>query len=341
MEINLSLNTQEVSLRKRINEYKKVVDQIQKYLADHPREWGKFQSEFNLEVNKIFLDIMNFEKQALAKGDEASVYKLKRIFINHLRKYFLHGEYVLKSVAKSYGYAGDFEIIDDIYRNDPHTSGFDRLYDNYFQMCCISVAVRNRKEDFKKITTSFVEKRRGTPLRIMDLASGPCRELQELLSTELFQRENIMFDCYDQDEHAIRYAKALLGKNSCRVNFFKENAVRLALKKDINSQIPIKYDLIYSTGLFDYLDKRVATRLVANLRKLLKPGGSIAISDVRDKYKNPSVHFMEWGGDWNLLYRSDDEFMEIFLDAGFDKDQLSFCFEQQGIMQYIIALNFK
>jgi len=92
-----------------------------------------------------------------------------------------------------------------------------------------------------------------------------------------------------------------------------------------------------NTGLFDYLDRRIAARLIENLRKLLKEDGILAVSDVRDKYQNPSVHFMEWVGDWNLVYRSDEEFRRIFLDAGFKEKELQSSFEQQGVMQYIIG----
>ena len=63
----------------------------------------------------------------------------------------------------------------------------------------------------------------------------------------------------------------------------------------------------------------------------------IAISDVRDKFSNPSIYFMEWVADWNLIYREDDDFRAFFLEAGFSRDELEFRYEQQGIMQYVIA----
>ncbi len=162
-------------------------------------------------------------------------------------------------------------------------------------------------------------------------------QLQELLGGELKDCSNVMFDCFDQDENAWNYAKGLLKEDVRRVRFVKENVVRIALKKNIEEQMPQRYDLIYSTGLFDYLDKRIATRLVENLRKLLKSNGILAISDVREKYKNPSVHFMEWVGDWNLVYRPDEEFRRIFIDAGFAEKDLSFGADQQGVLQYIIG----
>ncbi|MBU9888975.1 MAG: class I SAM-dependent methyltransferase [Candidatus Omnitrophica bacterium] len=331
------LKAQEKSLLGKIKTYKTVAREIKQHLDKKPEDWGRFQSDFNGELNGIFREIMLFEKQQLAKGNEAGVYKLKNLFISRLRKEFLHGDYVIRSLNKPYGYAGDFKIIDDIYQNDPQTQGFGRLFDNYYQAAAISVAVRNRKEDFKKIILSAVKKHGHSTMRIMDLASGPCRELQELLKGDLRDFPEVFFDCYDQDENAWDHAKNLLREDARRVTFVKENVVRIALKKNIETQMPQRYDLIYSTGLFDYLDKRIAKRLVENLRKLLKPDGVLAISDVREKYKNPSVHFMEWVGDWNLVYRPDDEFRQIFIDAGFSEKELSFGTDQQGVLQYIIG----
>ena len=196
MKISNLLIDQESSLRKKIKAYKKVAQEIQAFLSKHPDEWGRFQSAFNMELNGIFRDLMNFEKQCLTKGEEQSVYKLKRIFINRLRKEFIHGEYIDWSLKKPYGYSGDFKIIDDIYRNDPKTKGFDRLYDNYYQMSSICNAVRNRKEDFKQILKQLILKNSQRKIKIMDLAAGPCRDVHEILSDPMIQDKQIIFHCY-------------------------------------------------------------------------------------------------------------------------------------------------
>jgi len=147
MKSNLKINPDEASLRTKLKIYKKKADEIEAYLSKNPQEWGKFQSEFNSEVNNVFRDIMNFEKVNFSLGREEKVYKLKRIFINRIRELFLKGAYNEWGFRKPFGYAGDFKIIDDIYQNNPTTTGFTRLFDNYCMMSAISVAVRNQKED--------------------------------------------------------------------------------------------------------------------------------------------------------------------------------------------------
>lgn len=327
------------SLRTQIRKYQKYADEIKEELKKAPFEWGRYQSVFNQEVNMVFYRLMEFERDQLKQGREESVYKMKKLFLKHLRKDFLYGDYIRWSLEKPYGYAGDFKIIDDIYRNAPRTEGFDRLYDNYFQMSSISVAVRNRKEDFKKQVLENIRNKSNQAVKIMDLACGPCEEVVDIFTSPTqTDLSRVEYHCYDNDENAIEFSRRrLLGVR--QVEFFKENAVRLALKKDVSSFIPHRYDVIYSTGLFDYFDYRICVRLVQNLKKLLKPDGLLAISDVRDKFSNPSVHFMEWVGDWNLVYRDDENFRQVFFEAGFKKENLSIGYEQQGILQYIYARN--
>ena len=337
MQSVLEVSKIEPSLRTKLKLYKKRAYEIENYLSRHPTEWGKFQSEFNSEVNKIFYDIMNFEKENFAIGREEKIYKLKRIFINRIRELFLKGTYNEWGFRKPFGYAGDFKIIDDIYQNNPTTTGFVRLFDNYCMMSAISVAVRNRKEDFKRLLTGFIADKAGYKLRIMNLACGPCRKLKEILSLDSSLYKNVIFDCYDQEEKAIEYAKKLLSGYP-NINFIRENALRIAFRKDIFQLVDKKYDLIYATGLFDYFSERVGIALVTNLRKLLNPGGMLAVSTMRDKYSNPSVHYMEWVADWNLVYRDEEEFKRIFIEAGFTDDELEIRYEQQGIMQYMIAI---
>ena len=338
MRSNLTITETSIPLRKMIKLYIKKAKEIESYLLTNPSEWGKFQCEFNEDLNRVFRIIMDFEKSNLSDGNEEKVYKLKQMFIKRFRSMFSRGVCCDWSIRKPYGYAGDFKIIEDIYQNNPAISGFDRLFDNYFQMSAISVAVRNRKDDFKRMIINFIEKKakESQPVTIMNLASGPCREIREIFAEERQLANKAIFDCYDSDERAIAYAKDLLSSYP-NVNFFKQNATRIALKKDINLMINKKYDFIYSTGLFDYFSERIATSLVSNLRKLLKPQGTMAIANVRDKYSNPSVHFMEWAGDWNLVYRDDESFKKIFIDAGFKNDEIETQYEQQGIMLYIIA----
>ncbi len=325
-----------LSLTKKVKWYKEMAGEVDQHLRKHPHDWGRFQSQFNQEINNVFREILDFEKENSENNHDAKVYRLKRLFGRKFRQLFLRGEYITWSLKKPYGYAGDFQIIDYIYQNNPTTLGFDRLFDNYFQMSAISVAVRNRKEDIKRFIMSAALNNPGKQIRIMNLACGPSRDVQELLLGLKDIPTKLEFHCYDADSHALEYAKKVV-KFAPNVHFYQMNVLRIALKKDIERQFDSTFDIIFSTGLFDYLNTQVSVRLIGNLRKILTPGGSLFVSDVRDKFSNPSAYFMEWVGDWNLIYRSDDDFRGIFTESGFKERDLSYGYEQQGIMQYVTA----
>jgi SAM-dependent methyltransferase len=292
---------------------------------------------FNSTLDKVYADILEFEKENINKS-ELKIYKLKKIFEERYRQYFLHGDLIRWCMEKPLGYAGDFKIIDDIYRNQSATAGLTRLWDNWFLELSACRSVRERKEDFKKLILDFAQRHRNKDIRVMNLASGPAREIKELLEADvngLFSKTT--FDCYDFEMKAIEYARGILGGGFGNVNFFQKNALRLALEKAIEEDISYKYDLIYSSGLFDYLDERVAARLVGNLRKILKKDGIIIIATARDKYSNSSAAWMEWVVEWYLIYRTEDEFRRIFLDAGIRDGDLQIIVQKSRIMQYCLA----
>jgi extracellular factor (EF) 3-hydroxypalmitic acid methyl ester biosynthesis protein len=331
------MNSTTLNIFSRIKIYRKLSQELQILLSKNADDVPKFQEIFNLTVDRVYQDIMEFEIENMEKF-ETNIYKLKKIFEKRYRRYFIYGDYIKWCLKKPFGYAGDFKIIDDIYQNQPHTSGFDRLWDNWVMQLAVSKAVRERKEDFKKLIFDFVKKNKGRNLRIMNLASGPAREIKELLEEDSAGLLlNIIFDCYDFDLRALDYAKQVLSNSSGKINFFQKNAVRLALKKNIADEIPFKYDLIYSTGLFDYFDERIAVRLVGNLKKLLRPYGIMLISNARDKYSNSSAVWMEWVGEWHLIYRTEEELKKIFLDAGFSPKNIQIVLQHSKVMQYCLA----
>lgn len=305
-------------------------------LSKHPYNWPKFQKMFNSTLEEIYQDILQFERSNISQF-ESQVYKIKKIFEKRYRPYFLYGDYIKWCLKKPLGYAGDFKIIDDIYQNQPRTNGFDRLLDNWVMQLAVCKSVRERKEDFKKIIYEFISKNRQKKLRIMNLGSGPAREIKELLAVSINKLFlNVIFDCYDFDIHAIEYAKKLLD-NTTNVNFFQKNVIRLALKRNIEEEIPYKYDLIYSTGLFDYLDEKIAIRLVSNLKNLIKQNGIIIVSNAEGKYNNSSAIWMEWIGEWYLIYRTEDELKQIFLNAGFSSKNIQILIQSNKVMQYCLV----
>lgn len=326
-----------VTLKSKIDYYFKRATEIEEHLKSRPDEWGQFQAEFNREVNGIFNEIMLFEQTQLLNGHEDKISKLQDLFVNRLRGIFNRGTYFEWSIRKPYGYAGDFKIIDDIYTNNPTTKSFDRLLDNYFQLSAICVAVRNRKEDFKQILHTAIHSITDKPVKVMDLACGSCRGLSELMEKHPHWEQSVLFDCLDNEERALEYARNLIGQRK-NFGFFREDIMRLASSAYFKNKYAGRaYDIIYSTGLFDYFNNKICIKIIRNIKEILHQNGKLVIANVRVRYSNPTIHCMEWVTDWKLIYRTDEEFVNLFIEAGFDPAKLTFHYEQQGVMQYVVA----
>jgi hypothetical protein len=67
-------------------------------------------------------------------------------------------------------------------------------------------------------------------------------------------------------------------------------------------------DIIYSLGLFDYLDAKTATVLLQLLYAGLNHGGLLVIGNFAD---HPGRSFMEAGMEWHLIYRSPEELLDL------------------------------
>lgn len=320
-----------------IQQSKKKIYSLKKELDASPERWASYQVEISRTLDQIFQSCREFERNA--GNDQGVIYKMKRLFVDKFRGCLRWGNYNRHVMDKPFGYHGDFLIIDEIYKNRPETMGIERCLDNYFLKTGASIATRNRKEDFKAHIKEFLQQTSKPKVRVLNLASGPCRDIAELFDNSWGEFPGLEIDCLDHDQLAIEYAQKVLGQppESVGVNFIQQSAIRLALTKNITRYLPKQYDIIFSTGLFDYLDERIAIRLVSNLKKILTQNGLMIISNYRDKWSNPSRHFMEWGGGWDLIYRSEEEFLKIFSQAGFQENELSLKFEPLKIMQYCFA----
>lgn len=208
-----------------------------------------------------------------------------------------------RSWLKPYGYAGDFQLIDDIYQHvccpDPKL----RAWDDYFHIQPGAKAVRNRKAYFKALVQSAAQAKGGRPLKVLNVASGPCRDVAELLAEcpEL----DVHITCVDLDEQAIAHAQRLCAPWPEQVRFVRGNALRLAL--------PERFDLVWSAGLLDYFSDPLFVRLMRKFMSLAQPDGEVVVGNFSPD--NPSMAYQAWG-DWLLVHRSPEQLRALAAQAG-------------------------
>ncbi len=70
-----------------------------------------------------------------------------------------------------------------------------------------------------------------------------------------------------------------------------------------------KFDLIYCTGLFDYLAPDTCRALMELWYDSLSPGGLLLVANMSDT--KPFRHFIEFILDWQLIYRNGAEFLSL------------------------------
>jgi len=223
---------------------------------------------------------------------------------------------------KPHGYAGDFEIIDRIYREDlsckAHTA-----WDKYSLAHPAAAAVRNRKRYFKALIKSKLNTQKH--LRLLNVASGPARDLFEAY-TEKQAQNSLSTTCVEMDINAIAFAQNLNKQFIADINFINKNIFRF--------QTAQQFDLIWSAGLFDYFDEKSFVHLLKNFGKWAAPGGEIVIGNFNDEH-NPSRKFMEIFGDWHLNHRSEQDLKFLAQQAGFCPSQITVGREEENINLFL------
>jgi SAM-dependent methyltransferase len=220
-----------------------------------------------------------------------------------------------------HGYAGDFEMIDRIYRY--HISADPALanWDLFFHRQTAPRAVRNRKTYFHDLLDRHSARR--SPLDVLKIASGPGRSMFEWLGKN--PDAPVSIDCVDIDPVAIDFARNLNRAFLDRITFTRANVLRYRPGKP--------YDLIWIAGLFDYFDDALFVRLLARLAPFLSPGGELVIGNFSDR--NPSRAYMELLGDWHLHHRNEDQLAALARRSGISEDRVHIGVEPEGLNLFL------
>lgn len=213
------------------------------------------------------------------------------------------------SRLKPMGYSGDFLLIERIYQFATSYHAKYKKWDNFSIGLQAAEAVRNRKEYFKDTMLRCIEQRSPYPVHLLNVASGPARDLAELY--ELVNPEMLTATCIDSDSRAIDYARVVTKKYAKQIEFINRNIIRYKPTD--------QYDVIWSAGLFDYFDDKTFMFVISKFKEWLKPNGSIIVGNFNTV--NPTRSYMEEFGDWHLIHRSPEELLALAKKAGLDSSK--------------------
>jgi extracellular factor (EF) 3-hydroxypalmitic acid methyl ester biosynthesis protein len=241
--------------------------------------------------------------------DQHSIYR--SYYKKQMSDLIVHSPLLKRAYTKPLGYAGDYEMMNMIYRD--HAEGeslFGKALNLYAAQEEAAQATINRVEYLStKIRTAIEVRGR---VRLASIGCGPARELFVLLEQNPELGPYIDVALIDQEERVLTYCERTLSpiaiRTGAKVHFIKESVRRLLTAKKLKEALGER-DFIYSAGLFDYLNARSFSTLLSVLYEALAPSGHLAIGNFAGN--NPSRYFMEYCLDWFLIHRSREDLLSF------------------------------
>ncbi len=227
--------------------------------------------------------------------------------------------FAYRAYSKPLGYAGDYEVVNMMFR-DSFEGGslFAKVINSVFLSFEPVQAHRNRIDClYETIKTEALRVvGDGRRLKVLNLGCGSAHEIQKFLSNDAIS-DHCDFTLLDFNKETIDYADRILsdlktqhGRNT-QIKI-QQRSVHQLLKQASRGESDLEwesYDLVYCAGLFDYLSQKVCKKLVAVFAKLLRPQGLTIVTNVAST--NPCIGWMEYVVEWNLVYRSDWEMLDL------------------------------
>ncbi len=227
--------------------------------------------------------------------------------------------------TKPHGYSGDYEIIERIYQSRISSKSNLANWDVYFHAQAAPNAVRNRKRFFKHWLHSLEKLHPGRDVRVLNLGSGSARDVFEYFVEN--PGSGFVIHCVDHDAKAIAFAAKLCAPFSDRVAFSEANALRF------HPAIPPR--IIWSAGLFDYLNDKLFVLLLRRLWRTLEPGGELVLGNFCPT--NPTRAYMELVGEWILTHRSQEDLLRLANSAGLPAKSVGIESEPEGVNLFLRA----
>jgi CRP-like cAMP-binding protein/SAM-dependent methyltransferase len=291
------------------------------------------QAEGEAIVNEFFQEVRDTDAviHARESADLIWGYVFKEVF-----PYLMRSRFFERAYYKPKGYAGDFFMIEMIYRKQAEGDGkLGRLLDGLFLNQVAARAVRGRRQLLHQTLDRLCRERLDGPgpIRILNLACGPCRELFDVIAQGDYD-ERIDALCVDIDAEALQFAnqKVNIFQHRATVRFMNENVIKWALgrvKQDLGLQ-----DIIYSSGLCDYLDARLFKALIKRCHDHLKPGGVLILGNFSPI--NPDRPIMDHLLYWRLIHRDPEQLRDLFGDTPFGR-QVEIVSETEGVNLFALA----
>jgi hypothetical protein len=140
----------------------------------------------------------------------------------------------------------------------------------------------------------------------------------------------------DMDPEALDFARQQLepllpaGALTCR----RENLARLPARPDVTEMLA-GADFLVCSGLFDYLNDETAAAMLRLFWGQLAEGGLLLVGNFAPH--NPTRAYMEWIGNWYLIYRTAEQLARLASVAGIAESHFRVASEPLGVDLFLVG----
>jgi len=224
---------------------------------------------------------------------------------------------------KPYGRSGDFELIERIYGGYQTKDESLKKWDEFWSQQAVVEALQNSKSYFKNIMQETEHLKHG--VQVLNVASGSSRSVVEYLREFSSQAS---FLCMDHCWNALDYARLLCREHIDRVSFKHGSVVQLDECQ--------RYDLVWSEGLFDYLNDHQFKMTLEKLLTQTNQGGQIVIGNLSTH--NPSQNYMNFL-QWQVNPRSEAHLHYLAECCGIKRSRMHVVEDPTGVNHFLHIAN--
>jgi extracellular factor (EF) 3-hydroxypalmitic acid methyl ester biosynthesis protein len=321
---------------KKYNDFCRKIIRLKTQMENEKAFSKKLYDDF-YRLNRWILEEAENEAQKLKekKGINAFIVQVRK----DLGEYFYSSTLFKYSFTKPQGYPGDFRMMDFIYNNQRISETLiGQYYDQFYLDNPYAEAVRCRKDKMVVILKDILDKKKES--RILNIACGPSREVKELFENQEDNDYKIEMLAVDHDQDALDFSKKQLQalKKKLTINFHKADVFKYFRHPAETTKNIGEFNLVYSTGLADYLPDLLFVKMLKFFYFSLKPNGKFILAhkiEDKDPFAPITPKFI---CDWHFNKRTEVDLARALQKAEInDQDIESQLWDRSNRIKFIIV----
>jgi extracellular factor (EF) 3-hydroxypalmitic acid methyl ester biosynthesis protein len=270
------------------------------------------------EIHNLCIQILACEQKGEKRSDILEV-------LNPVRAIHRKSPFFSRFQEWPRGYPGDFETIE--YLCDGINLAPDRTVEyciEKYALSCSAAQQHIHKVKYQAAQILETVLRDSQKKRVLSLACGGCRDIF-LIQKHLEHFPMVEFVLNDMDSEALEFSRSRLKNLESQLNFLHGNIVKVVKRLEGSEG----FDLVIAGGLFDYLKDKTIIFLMTSIYQMLNQGGKFIFTNLAKG--NPYRPWIEYVGDWLLIERCEEDFLNICHHIGIAREAINIKREETGL----------